>query len=389
MEFKSHVIRLYPSKTQDLFFRQSCGVARFAHNWSIARRKELHERGLKCSTFSLVKELNSIKKEQFPWMLDVGKCAPQYGIHNAEKAFKNFFNKTNNYPKFKKKGIKDSFVAVENKENFKQENKKIRIPRLGWVKCAEDLRFTGKVNNVTVKRIADMWFASINVEIPSETPIVDENQAVIGVDLGIKHLAVCSDGVVYENPKALKFNLERLIRAQRKLSRKQKGSNNQYKQRMKVARIHYRISCIRSYAIHRATTDIVNRVGVIVLEDLNVKDMVRNPYLAQSVQDTSMSEFRRQIEYKASWQGKRVEIADRWFPSSQIDHKSGNRNSNLKLFTRTILHEDGSKTDRDLNAAINLKNYYTGKAPGINACGDEAVVSSVKQEIDFVNNLKS
>lgn len=365
---KSHAIKLYPTKGQEAFFRKSSGVSRFAYNWALQRWKEIYEEtGKGTSAYDLIKELTSIKRKEFPWMLEVGKCAPQYAIHNLESAFKNFFKKNAKSPVFKKKGRKDSFIAVENAVSFKQSGLKLWVPRLGWVRCAEELRFEGKVNNMTVKRIANMWFAVVNVDTQVQ-PTVSENQTVVGVDLGIKYMAVCSDGRVFENPKALSKRLEALRTAQRKLSRKQKGSSNWKKQVVRVGRIHYKVTCARKNAIHQATSAIVKSAGVIVLEDLNVKGMVRNRKLARAVSDAGMGEFRRQIEYKASWAGVEVVIADRWFPSSQLDHKTGERHS-ITLKDRVIYHSDGTSTCRDLNAALNLKNYYTGKVSGINASG--------------------
>lgn len=330
---KAHQIKLYPTKSQELLLRKSCGISRFSYNWALAKWKELYEAGKKPSAYTLIKLQNSIKKEQFPFFSEVSKTAPQYAIHNVEKAFKNFFKNTAKYPKFKKKGIKDSFVSVENKEQFKQKDLKIRLPRIGWMKCAENLRFEGKVNNVVVKRIADMWFAVINIEVSKSIPAlkqsVGDNQAIVGVDFGIKSMMVLSDGTVYENPKALRSNLNRLKRRQRSLSRKQKGSNNQRKQQMKVARTHYRISCIRSNAIHQATAAIVKKYDKIVIEDLNVSGMTKNRKLAQSVSDVSFAEIRRQLAYKSLWNGKELVVADRFFASSKTCSCCGHKKEQL------------------------------------------------------------
>src|SRR5690606_28452379 len=251
---KSHSIKLYPTKKQERFFIKSCGVARFAYNWALNKWIENHKNGINSNKFSLNKELNSIKRDHFPGMLEVGKCDPQYSIYNLQKAFDNFFKKQANYSKFKKKGVKDSFIAIENQQSFgHHKHKKIKIPRLGYVKCAENIRFEGKVNNVVIKRVADMWFAVVNIEtVPNETPALSESQVVVGIDLGTKDLAICSDGRVFKNPKALKSKLKSLKHQQRKLSRKVKGSNNKYKQRMKVAKLHYKVSCLRKNALHQA-----------------------------------------------------------------------------------------------------------------------------------------
>lgn len=294
--------------------------------------------------------------------MEVGKCAPQYAIHHLEKAFKLFFNRTCKYPRFKKKGKKDSFVAIENNVQFKQNDLKIHIPRLGKIKCSENLRFIGKVNHVIITRKANMWFAVINVEVPESALALKqnmgENQAIVGVDLGIKSMMVLSDGTVFENSRALKSNLKRLKQRQRRLSKKQKGSKNKRKQQMNVARLHYRISCIRSNAIHQATAFIVNRYHKIVMETLNASGMAKNGRLAQAVGDVSFGEIARQLTYKCAWQGKELVKADRWFASSKICSSCGHKKEQLKLSERTYNCEKcGLSIDRDLNAAKNLASY--------------------------------
>uniref|UniRef100_A0A6M3IM90 Putative transposase n=1 Tax=viral metagenome TaxID=1070528 RepID=A0A6M3IM90_9ZZZZ len=394
---KAHEIKLYPTKLQESFFVQSCGTSRFSYNWALSKWKEKYERKENVSAYSLIKELTSIKREQFPWMLNVGKTCPQYSIHNLEKAFKHFFKGNAKYPKFKKKGVHDSFVTVENLLGFKQNNYKIWIPRLGWVKCAENLRFKGKVNNVTVKRIANIWFAVINIDL-NEIPAISENQTIVGVDLGLKHLATTSEGVFYENPKALKSKLSALRYQQRRFSKKVNGSNNKQKQQMKLARLHYRVACIRKDALHKITSELVREYGIIVLEDLNVSGMTKNHKLAQVILDVGLYEFRRQIEYKVKWQGKEVIIADRFFASSKICSCCGWKNVTLKLSDRTFkCNVCGNVIDRDLNAAKNLAEYgSTVRLTGSNACEDGSSVSemrlspSEKQEIAlFDNNLIS
>lgn len=358
MKNKAHIIKLYPTEKQKSFFNQSCGVARFGYNWALQRWKELYEQGEKPSAYSLIKELNKIKREQYSWMYDVGKCTTQYAIHNLEDGFKKFFKKKCKYPKFKKKGIKDSFVAVENCNGFKQKDYKIWIPRLGWVKCAENLRFEGKVLSVTIKRIAETWFASINIETYDKDIPTCESQTVIGVDLGIKSMLTLSNGKNIENPKPLHKNIKRLKRLQRRFSKKKKGSSNQKRAQVKLARLHLKISNIRKNSIHNATKYLVDNFDKIVIEDLNVLGMTKNRKLAMSLNDVSFGEIRRQLEYKCKWYGKELVIVDRFFPSSKLCSGCGNKKDNLKLSERTYICECcGLEIDRDINAAINLANY--------------------------------
>lgn len=392
---KSHKIKLYPTKAQEISLRKSCGVARFAYNWALNKWSEDYKNGIKWTAYGLIKYLNSIKRIEFVWMQETSKTCSQYAIHNVHSAFKNMWKGNAKYPKFKKKGIKDSFVAVENKEQFNQKDFKIHIPRIGKIKCSENLRFEGKVNNVTVKRIADMWFAVINIEVPDSTPALKQNtgdnQAIVGVDLGIKSMMVLSDGTVFENPKALRKNLKSLKRLQRGLSRKVKGSNNRKKQQMKLARKHYRISCLRSNAIHQATTFVVKKYSKIVIEDLNTADMIKNRKLSQSLSDVSFGEIARQLAYKAKWNGVELVKADRYFASSKLCSNCGHKKTELKLSERIYKCEScGIEIDRDLNAAKNLASYgSTEKFSECKACGEGSSVEaiqhspSMKQELNL------
>lgn len=320
-----------------------------------------------------------------PFYMEVSKTAPQYAIHNLEKAYKSMWKLGTKYPKFKKKGVRDSFVAVENKEAYWQKDYRIHIPKVGKVKCAENLRFVGRVNSVKVKRISDKWFAIINVET-SETDmsVNNENQVVIGVDAGIKSMFVTSDGSVYNNPRSLRVNLKKLRRANKSLARKKKDSNNREKAKIKLSKLHYRISCVRSHALHCATTSIVNKADKIVIEGLSVANMIKNRSLSLALSDVGIAEGFRQIKYKAEWQGKEVIIADRFFPSSKLCSMCGNKKKDLKLSERMYNCDAcGFSIDRDLNAAINLANYSpTVKTTGSQACGDGSSVSSLTQPVD-------
>lgn len=395
---KSHRIRLYPNKSQDLFFRKSCGVSRFAYNWALSKWKEDYAKGIKTGAYLLVKCLNSIKKTEFPWMQDVGKCASQYAIHHVESAYKKMWKEKKGYPKFKKKGQKESFVAIEKQVDFKQKDFKIYIPRLGWVRCAENLRFAGKVNNVVIKRTADIWFAVINIEIqesiPTLKPIVGDNQSIVGIDFGISKMMVCSDGTVYENPRALKSNLKSLKRLQRGLSRKVNGSCNRRKQQFMVSRKHYRITNIRKTVIHQATAAIVKKYDKIIIETLKPVNMVKNHRLSQSINDVSFGEIARQLTYKCLWQNKTLEKVDQWYPSSKICSGCGHKKERLSLSERIYKCENcGLEMNRDLNAAKNLANY--GSTPKLGesyACGGNNSCYSgnsfpVNQEIVINNNL--
>lgn len=352
---RSHKITLNPNNKQRMYFAKACGVSRFAYNWALAEWKRRYEAGETVSEGVLRKELNSIKREQFPWMLEVTKCAPQLAIMDLGGAFKRFFKKQTKFPRFKKKGIRDSFELSN--DQFQVEGNRIKIPNLGWVRMRESVRFVGKFIKATVSRRADKWFVSITVET-DDIPKADENQAVVGVDVGINALATLSDGRRIAGAKAHKHLLPRLRRQSRAMSRKVIGSKNHRKAAMRLARTHYRISCIREDCLHKLTTDLVRNYGVIGIEDLNVAGMVKNRRLARSLMDSSFGEFRRQVDYKAAMYGRQVVVASQFFASSKLCSACAVKNDTLRLADRTwqcvschTLH------DRDLNAATNLRDY--------------------------------
>jgi putative transposase len=240
-------------------------------------------------------------------------------------------------------------------DKFETVGLKIRLPRVGWVKMREGLRFEGKILSAVVLRTAHRWFVSIQVEIPDQLT-TGENQVVVGVDLGIKHLATLSTGEKFEAPKPLAHAMERLQRLSRQFSRKKKGSKNRGKARERLARLHYRVFCVRNDALHKLTTTLVQRFGTVVIEDLNVRGMVKNRCLSRAISDVGFGEFRRQLTYKAASAGTRVVIANRWYPSSKACSACGFVIDILPLSIREwICPACGCVHDRDVNAAINLK----------------------------------
>jgi putative transposase len=391
---KAHSIKLNPTKKQRQLFAQACGISRHSYNWGLNQWNERYKNGEKPSAMTLIKLQNSIKKTETPFYLNVSKTAPQYALWDLENAFKKFFKKETAYPKFKKKGrCVDSFLAVENKEQFKQQDFKIHIPRVGKVKCFENLRFKGKVNSVTVKRVANDWFAVVQID-STEIPLVCENQATIGIDVGIKDLIICSDGTKFENPKALRIGLKSLKRYQRSLSRKVKGSNNRKRQQRIIAKKHQRIANIRKNAIHQATTAIIKKgFGRIVIEDLNVEGMAKNRKLSQAISDASFGEIARQLAYKCFWNGIELVKADRFFASSKTCSCCGHKKEILKLSERIYNCENcGLEIDRDVNAAKNLANYSpTAKSAESKAFGEsteshKVQSASMKNEITKLSN---
>jgi putative transposase len=270
----AHQIALAPNNVQAPYFAQAAGVARFAYNWALAEWKRQY--GLwkddntlsKPSQYALRRQLNSIKRKQFPWMLDVTKNAPQMAIIQLGEAFKNFFAGRARYPRFRKKGVYDRFSLTN--DQFAINGKRIRIPKLGWVRMREALRFSGKIVSATISRIASRWFVSISVDIPDFSHLPQaENQGVVGVDLGISALATLStDEPPIPGPKAHRALFRRLQRLSRSLSRKQKGSANRRKTKDKLAKLNARIANIRKDALHKLTSDLTRRFHTIGIEDL-------------------------------------------------------------------------------------------------------------------------
>jgi len=325
---------------------------------------------------SLRKQYNSIKPIEFPWALDVTKCAPQYAIKNMGTAFKNFFRnvkqgKKPGYPKFKKKGQHDSLRADNGPQKkgesaVKVDGKRIQLPRIGWIKMREEVRFHGCIQSTTVSKMADGWYVSVLVETEDRLQTKMDKGAV-GVDLGVKSLAVLSDGTEIVGPKPHKTTSKRLRRLNKSLSRKKKGSANSKKAKAKLSRLHKKISDIRKDALHKLSHKLVTEYSVIGIEDLNVKGMVKNRCLARTISDQGFGNLRTMIEYKSTMTGAAVVVVDRWFPSSKTCHTCGTIHE-LKLSDRIVQCDCGNVIDRDVNAAINIKNYAVSST--VSACGE-------------------
>ncbi|MDR1612228.1 MAG: transposase [Planctomycetota bacterium] len=388
----SHKIALDPNRKQRTHFARAAGVARFAYNWALAEWKRQYEewkadsRKPKPSQAALRRRLNAVKHDQFPWMLEVTKNAPQMAIIQLGKAFQNFFAGRARYPRFRRKGVHDRFSVTN--DQFRIDGRYARIPVLGRVRLRECLRFEGKIMSAVVSRAADRWFVSVTVDCPDPRFAKAENQGVAGVDLGVSALATLSTGEKVPGPKPHKAALSRLRRLSRGLSRKRKGSRNREKAKRQLARLHYRIGNVRNDSLHKLTSGLTRRFHTIVIEDLNVRGMLRNRHLSRSIADMGFFEFRRQLEYKSVWRSGRVVVADKWFASSKTCHECGHKLESLSLSSREwTCPECGTTHDRDINAAINLKVYAASSA--VSACGEEgsglvrkrqAKLASMKQE---------
>jgi len=360
----AHKIELKPNNKQITYFKKACGVSRLAWNWGVAKWEEYYKAGKKVNGMILKKEFNSIKKKEFPFVYEVTKYACQQPFIQLNEAYNRFFKGLAKKPKFKKKNkLQDSFYIGG--DQIKVKGKKVHIPNLGWVRMREEIRFIGKISNATISRIADRWFISFAIK-PSMSYLPCKNQASVGIDLGIKHFAVLSNGSFIDNPKPLSKKLKRLRRLSKQLSRKQhprkkgdttKVSNNFKKHSLKLAKLHSKIANIRKDFLHKFTTYLTDNFKYISIETLNVKGMMGNGKLSRAISDIGMYEFKRQLKYKAKLKGNVILENDKWFASSKTCPHCGNIKNDLTLKERVYECEVcGLKTDRDYVASINLHN---------------------------------
>ena len=385
---RGHIIRLDPTNKQATHFSKACGVARLAYNWALGQWKKQYEqdknyrddcqaKGItidenrlnKPSQGKLRRQLNAIKREKYPFMLEVTKCSPQLAIMQLGDAFKRFFKGESGYPTFRKKGVNDRFSLSNDQFKLKLKKDKpfIQIPNLGLVKMRENLRFDGKILCAKVFTKGGQWFVSIAVELDNNTQVrqLKTNQTLktlktgnaVGIDLGITDLATLSTGEKIQAPKPLKNKLKKLQRLSKQLSRKQKGSNNREKAKTKLSRLHYQISCIRKDFLHKLSTNLVKKFDVICLENLNIKGMVKNRKLSRAINDLGFYELKRQLIYKANQWGKSIKELDRFYPSSKTCSCCGVKLDELPLSVRNWTCPNcNTNHDRDINASINILN---------------------------------
>ena len=359
---RAYKTKLDPTSKQRTYFVACAGVSRFVYNWALADRKALFESGGKPNMYEQKRRFTALKKEQFPWIDQYPYEISESSFENLDAAYLNFFRRVKEgkekagFPKFKSRH--SSSLSFRLRRNIVVDAGKIRLQRIGWVRLAEkDYIPAGrcKILSATVSESAGDWFVSVNVEmsIPEQTP----TSSTIGVDMGIKSLAVCSDGKTFDNPKTLDKYSKRLARLQRELSRRVKGSNNRLKTKAKIAKLHRKIADTRKHTLHNISRYVTANTmpKIVVIEDLNVKGMIANRKLSKAIADSAMGELRRQIEYKAAWNNIEVKTADRFYPSSKTCSNCGNIKIELSLSERTYTCAGcGLTIDRDLNAALNL-----------------------------------
>lgn len=345
---------------QRTLLAKSCGTARFAYNWGLQQLKEVleHNRNkpeLKVkvpSAIDLHKLFCAEVKPEKPWIYEVSKCSPQYALRNVRDALDRFFKEPDKgFPRFKKKGQRDSFTVDG---SVTVGDRWVQVPRAGKLKTFERLNFgTLKPKSLTISRQADSWFVSFKIEISTAEKREPINS--VGVDLGIKELATLSNGEVFPNLKPLRNALGRLKQLSRSVSRKVKGSSSRDVAKRELARFHKRISDLRKDYLHKLTTYLAKSFDVICIEDLNVSGMLKNRKLSRAIAELGLFEFRRQLTYKCELYGSRLMVVSRWFPSSKTCSQCGHEQS-MSLSDRMYVCGNCQHTeDRDLNASKNIE----------------------------------
>lgn len=368
MALQTHKIALRTNDKHESWFCSQSGYARFAFNSALADFKE----GLSTGEFRSFIDLNNRfnkRKKAYEWTEAQDQRAALYGIRNLCDGIQRWVDKQNRFPKFKKRGSRQSYTLEG--VLVRVEGKRIRLPKIGWIGMFQALRFEGEIKLVTISRTARRWFVSITVHTGTpKNPRDTRGLPVVGVDVGINTLATLDDGRHYPNPKPLKRYERKLKREQRRLSKKTFLSNNYYKQKRKVERLHYKVACIRKDAQHKATTDILSNASAIGIETLKIANLLKNRNIARALSDSALGGFLERLKSKADLLGIPVIEAPQFFASSKTCSHCGHKKAELSLSERTY-HCDkcNYQTDRDINAAMNLKHLAVGHAESLNACG--------------------
>jgi putative transposase len=394
---QAYRFELDPNREERVQLAKSVGASRYVYNWGLEQSQRSYEQtGKRPRLGELKARLVELKQGECPWLYEVSAHIGQSALKDLNQAFVRFFKGLKGegpkagYPRFKKRGERDSARLYE----VTLEERHLQMPNIGRVRLKEsrsERGFEGRVLSASISRRADRWFVSLTVEREREIELpraVAKSSDVVGVDLGLKNTAVIDDGAMaraLEPRQALRQNLKKLRRLDRQLARKEKGSRNREKAKLRRARLHYRISCQRNDFLHQLSSQLARTKPVIVLEDLHVKGMQRNGSHALSLGDAGLGQLRRQLAYKSNWYGSTLVIADRYFPSSQPCAGCGCLNPNMKGFEglrhRTFdCRACGISLDRDENAARNLRAYGCKELGIVPLPADRREVTPVGEE---------
>jgi putative transposase len=375
---KSYKIRIYPNKEQKELLNKHFGCVRLVYNHFLnIRNEEYKTNKVNISYYDTANELSSLKRnEEYKFLNEVNSQSLQWSLRFLDIAFRNFFKGQTKFPNFKKKSNNQSFKVPVN-STFKLDKNKLIIP-----KFRKGLKFRGKLNldklikfnSITISKTpSEKYYASLQGEFYYESK--EQNTNIIGIDLGIKDFLITNEGNKYSNPKYLKKYLKKLKYKQRQLSKKKKGSNNRNKQRIELSKIHEKVSNKRLDFLHKLSTKLINENQVICLEDLVIKNMIKNHKLAQSIQDVSWSKFIDLLKYKSIWNDRDIIKIDRFYPSSKSCSKCHYINDDLTLKDRTWKCKNCNTVhDRDINAANNIR------IQGINILSGLGIKSDIKQK---------
>lgn len=376
----SQRIALSPNNKQVSYFKQACGIARLAFNWGLAEwntqyradkayREQCTLSGCEVDKALLKrpngrrldKQFNAIKKTTYPFVSDVSSCITQIAFQHLNDAFQRFFKRQNRRPVFKKKGKHYAFHLANDK--FYIKDNQVYIPKLGLVKLAEPYRYAnqGRILKGSVSQQGGKWFLSVTVERDEPMKTIAPNTKATGIDLGLTDFIVTSEGQRFTAPKPLKHLLRQLKKLNRSLSRKVRFSRNWQKAKAKLSRLHYKIACQRKDFLHKLTYTLIKRYGVICMEYLNVKGLLKNRRLSRAIADVGFGLFRYILEYKATWYQRELHYVDRFFPSSKRCSVCGTKRETLPLSVRAWTCEHcHTHHDRDINAAKNILQIGQG-----------------------------